>query len=137
VCVCVCVCLCPSFSLSLCVCEQVPADFFSPSYVPGPEWFSVNVPGNWELQGFDIPRYRNIFYTFSPVDPPNVPHDDNPTGCYRIQFTLPTMWANRPVLIQVRSRTARTYAHTNKANAHVRPRPLLAADETTVTAWRG
>ena len=45
--------------------------------------------------------YRNIFYTFSPVDPPNVPHDENPTGCYRTTFTLPTSWGTRPVLIEV------------------------------------
>jgi len=35
----------------------VPANFYDPSYVPDDQWFKINVPGNWELQGFDIPRY--------------------------------------------------------------------------------
>jgi len=36
----------------------------------------------------------NIPYTF-PVDPPFVPKDYNPVGCYRRQFVVPADWAGR------------------------------------------
>jgi len=60
-------------------------------------------------------RYRNIGYTFSPADPPHVPHDDNPTGCYRTTFTLPANWASRPVLIEVGSCPAHPHEHGGAA----------------------
>lgn len=47
----------------------------------------IRVPGNWETQGFGQPVYTNFKYPF-PVKPPYVP-EDNPTGCYRLSFTLP------------------------------------------------
>ncbi len=51
---------------------------------------TIEVPGNWQMQGFDHPIYTNVKYPF-PVDPPRVP-DDNPTGCYRREFELPENW---------------------------------------------
>jgi hypothetical protein len=46
----------------------------------------VDVPGNWETQGFGRPVYTNFKYPF-PVNPPYVPAD-NPTGCYTTTFTI-------------------------------------------------
>lgn len=48
------------------------------------------VPSNWQMHGFDKPIYTNITYPF-PLDPPFVPVD-NPTGCYRICFQIPSEW---------------------------------------------
>lgn len=45
------------------------------------------MPTNWECQGFGRPQYTNFQYPF-PVNPPYVP-EDNPTGCYRLEFELP------------------------------------------------
>lgn len=36
----------------------------------------------------DTVRYTNIKYPF-PVDPPNIPYDDNETGSYVRKFTVP------------------------------------------------
>ena len=56
----------------------------------------VQVPGNWEMQGFGAPIYTNVEYPFRPVVPPFVPaaagnteHDRNPVGRYRRTFDLP------------------------------------------------
>lgn len=50
----------------------------------------IEVPGNWQLQGYDKPIYTNVKYPF-PVDPPRVP-DESPTGCYSNVFTVPEAW---------------------------------------------
>jgi len=50
----------------------------------------IEVPGHWQLQGYDHPIYTNVKYPF-PRRPPVVP-DDNPTGCYERTFTPPLSW---------------------------------------------
>jgi beta-galactosidase len=50
----------------------------------------IEVPGNWQLQGYDKPIYTNVKYPF-PVDPPRVP-SENPTGCYSKVFNIPVSW---------------------------------------------
>ena len=47
---------------------------------------TIQVPGNWQLQGFDKPIYTNVKYAY-PATPPSVP-EENPTGCYRRTFYL-------------------------------------------------
>jgi len=51
----------------------------------------IPVPSNWECEGHGTPMYTNIQYPW-PVDPPFVPRDDNPTGCYLRRFNLPSGW---------------------------------------------
>jgi len=64
-------------------------------------WPTIAVPSNWELQGFDIPIYTNVKYPFAPVDPdpPHIPHDNNPVGSYRREFTIPERWKGRQVFL--------------------------------------
>lgn len=44
----------------------------------------INVPGVWQMAGYDTHQYTNIRYPF-PFDPPYVPHD-NPCGAYVHMF---------------------------------------------------
>lgn len=62
-------------------------------------WAKVAVPGNWQLQGYDIPYYTDVQLPFPPDDVPRVPADDNPTGCYRQIFTIPPDWEERQVFL--------------------------------------
>jgi beta-galactosidase len=55
------------------------------------EWDEIQVPGNWELQGFGVPIYTDTEYPF-PANPPHIPHDNNPVGSYRRSFELPPGW---------------------------------------------
>ena len=57
----------------------------------------IEVPGNWQTQGFDKPIYTNVKYPY-PVTPPRVP-DQNPTGCYSTSFQLPAEWLEQQVRI--------------------------------------
>jgi beta-galactosidase len=68
-------------------------------------WDDLPVPSNWQVFGrnnrraYDPPVFSNIKHPFK-VDPPRVPHDDNPTGLYRKTFLVPEPWRNRLVFLR-------------------------------------
>lgn len=76
---------------------RVDEDFFRVDYQPDGEWDAIDVPSNWQMQGYGAPCYTNVNYPI-PFDPPFVP-DQNPTGLYRRVFTLPENWAGRRVYL--------------------------------------
>ncbi len=61
-------------------------------------WADINVPSNWELEGFGTPIYTNIVYPF-PKNPPFMDHEYNPVGSYRREFTLPEQWKGKDIFI--------------------------------------
>ncbi len=74
-----------------------PKDFYKQEYnVTG--WKNIKVPGNWELQGFGVPIYTDTDYPF-PANPPYIPHDYNPVGSYRRDFTIPAEWKGRNIFL--------------------------------------
>ncbi|MCX7935941.1 MAG: hypothetical protein N3A66_11865, partial [Planctomycetota bacterium] len=99
--------------------EKVPAGFWERG-CDVRSWAEIQVPGNWELQGFGKPIYTNYIYPFPlepagphlrqpslkgqdldrsfRIHPPFVPAD-NPTGCYVRDFSLPPSWQGRRVFI--------------------------------------
>ena len=66
---------------------EAPQDFYRTDY-ESTSWDEIDVPGHWQLQGWSKPHYSNINYPF-PVDPPNIPLDQNQTGSYLRTFTIP------------------------------------------------
>jgi len=75
-----------------------PVDFYKKEF-DVKNWEDIQVPGNWEMQGYGIPIYVNARYPF-PKNPPHVPHDDNPVGSYKRDFILPENWEDREIFIQ-------------------------------------
>jgi len=77
-----------------------PRDFYKPDYDVS-KWDDIPVPSNWELQGHGIPIYTNVTHPFAAEnpDPPYIPHDYNPVGSYRTEFTIPSDWKNRQVFL--------------------------------------
>ncbi len=75
-----------------------PTNFFTKDF-KDVTWKEINVPGDWQLQGYDHLMYRNIPMEFYPYDPPNVPKEINPTGCYRRSFNIPKEWTNRKTIL--------------------------------------
>jgi beta-galactosidase len=74
-----------------------PGGFFREEYGVD-HWSDIEVPGNWEFQGFDIPIYTDTDYPF-PANPPYIPHEYNPVGSYRRAFTIPDTWGDRQVFL--------------------------------------
>lgn len=84
-----------------------PTDFMM-DRVDASRWPDINVPGNWELQGFGTPIYVNHPYEFcssgyppywDKPNPPYVPQEWNPTGTYRREFTLPGDWDDKEIFL--------------------------------------
>lgn len=67
-----------------------PSKFYSlkPDDLPSTGFVDIAVPGMWQLQGHGKPpHYTNVIYPW-PVDPPNVPLEDNECGRYVRTFSL-------------------------------------------------
>ncbi|WP_281753541.1 glycoside hydrolase family 2 TIM barrel-domain containing protein [Neptunitalea chrysea] len=77
--------------------EKRPQDFYKTD-LNDTNWKTIEVPSNWELQGFDTPIYTNIVYPFS-KNPPFIDGDYNPVGSYRRTFTVPSDWKDKEVIL--------------------------------------
>jgi beta-galactosidase len=92
-----------------------PAGFQNPGFdIAG--WDKIAVPGNWELQGFDIPHYVNIEYVF-PANQPFLPDDYNPIGSYRRDFTVPESWNSQEVILHLGAVNSAYYVWVNGKRA--------------------
>ena len=93
-----------------------PKDFYQENFDVS-NWNEIEVPSNWELKGYGVPIYINHQYEFAdyrapvspeiefietryPSNPGQVPHDYNPVGSYRRNFSIPDNWDGRQVFIQ-------------------------------------
>ncbi|GIU06556.1 MULTISPECIES: glycoside hydrolase family 2 TIM barrel-domain containing protein [unclassified Shewanella] len=63
-------------------------------------WQSIQVPGNWETQGFGHAIYLDERYPFT-TSWPDAPEDHNPTGSYRREITLPQSWQDKQVFLHI------------------------------------
>lgn len=94
--------------------ESRPVDFYREDFDIS-TWDEINVPGNWELQGFGQAIYLDEEYPFPP-DPPNVPKD-NPVGSYKRSFTLPESWSGKQVYLHIGSLKSAGYIWVNGQSA--------------------
>lgn len=84
--------------------DHRPKDFYKPSFYTG-GWADIDVPGNWERQGYGTAIYVNETYEFDdPLfnfkkNPPLVPYAENEVGSYRRMFTVPADWKDRRIVI--------------------------------------
>ena len=62
------------------------------------DWADIQVPGSWELQGFDVPIYTDTRYPFPP-NPPHVPKEYNPVGSYKTSFRIPESFDGSDILL--------------------------------------
>lgn len=77
--------------------SERPKDFYSLHFDVS-TWKDIEVPGSWELQGFDAPIYTDTRYPF-PANPPFVPEDYNPVGSYVTEFEMPANYKGKDIIL--------------------------------------
>ncbi len=76
---------------------DVPQEFYKPGF-QDTGWDHIDVPSNWQIEGYGQPIYTNIKHPFE-ADPPRVPHDNNETGAYRLKFNVPQAWRKKTIIL--------------------------------------
>lgn len=79
--------------------DATPKEFAAPEF-DASHWGSIQVPGNFETQGYGHAIYLDERYPFD-TKWPDAPSDHNPTGLYRKTFTLPAHWQQKQVFIHI------------------------------------
>ena len=116
------------YSFRLYACPEEAEDFFLPEY-DASDWGTIPVPGSWELQPGGDPIYTNHVYPWSydlqedcmitpSKDSPGVPNppyipSQNPTGCYRFEFTVPEDFDGRDTYLHFDGVEAAFYVWVN------------------------
>ncbi len=62
------------------------------------KWDEIEVPGNWEKQGYDYPIYVNVVYPHKPT-PPVIEGNHNPVGSYKRSFEIPATWKGKEIFL--------------------------------------
>ncbi|ANI90809.1 glycoside hydrolase [Arachidicoccus ginsenosidimutans] len=87
--------------------QKRPVDFYKPDYDVS-HWADINVPSNWQVEGYGTPNYSNYTYIFQKDFPhvmstPPVSYTTyeqrNPVGSYRRDFELPASWQGRRIFV--------------------------------------
>ena len=91
--------------------DACPADFYKTGYNTK-KWKNIQVPGSWELQGFDAPIYTDVAYPF-PANPPYVPADYNPVGAYVREFNVPAGWEGMDIFLDFEGVESAFYCWVN------------------------
>jgi beta-galactosidase len=92
-----------------------PTDFYQTGY-NDKGWGTMPVPGLWELNGYGDPLYLNIGYAWRNQfknNPPEVPVENNHTGSYRREITLPANWSGKQIFAHFGSVTSNIYLWVN------------------------
>ena len=91
--------------------DACPKNFFKPDFNTK-NWSDIEVPGSWELQGFDCPIYTDVKYPF-PANPPFVPSDYNPVGIYAKDFIVPKSFNGMDVFLDFEGVESAYYCWVN------------------------
>ncbi len=91
---------------------QVAPQTFYQSEFDDRKWGWMKVPGNWEMEGYGDPMFRNVAQPFK-ANPPYVPREYNPTGSYRTTFTLPANWKGQKIFLHMEASTSATFVWLN------------------------
>ena len=80
------------------------------------KWVDIQVPGHWQLQGYDYPQYTNRIYPWignEEVNEGTAPVEYNPVGAYVTYFDLPRNFVGQPVYISLQGVESAFYIYVN------------------------
>jgi beta-galactosidase len=88
-----------------------PVDFYKLGYDIS-SWTEIKVPGEWQLQGYDVPLNVNIGFGFENRFP-KAPEDYNPVGSYLREFEIPSAWKGMQVFLHFEGVSSAYYVWIN------------------------
>lgn len=77
--------------------EYSPKDFYLSDF-DTKNFTTINVPSNWQCEGYGQMQYLNIFYSI-PINPPFTP-TENQTGIYKRDFYIDENFKDKTVIIK-------------------------------------
>ncbi len=92
--------------------SERPYYFFKDDYDTR-DWGEINVPSNWEMEGYDIPIYTNVKYPHDKT-PPTIQKDYNPVGSYKRTFTISSDWNDKEIYIHFGAVSSAFYLWVNE-----------------------
>lgn len=75
------------------------------------QWPEIQVPGNWQLQGYGTPHYLDSGMLVGPA--PAIDLDYNPVGSFRRTIEVPVDWVDREVFLHFASVGSAMYLWVN------------------------
>ena len=91
--------------------RQLPAGITDAKTDTG-NWNDINVPGNWEMQGFGTAIYVNHPYEWQPRNPqPPLLPDATPAGVYRRDIEIPADWQGRDIYLHLAGAKSGVYVY--------------------------
>lgn len=91
--------------------DERPAYFFKNDYDTR-SWGTMEVPANWELEGYDVPIYTNVKYPHAKT-PPTIQDHYNPVGSYKRTFTIPAGWRDKKIILHFGAVSSAMYVWVN------------------------
>jgi len=81
--------------------DKLTLDFIDSKY-DETDWDNIEVPSNWEINGFGTPIYTNVKYpyVFKTKKIPNMDSRQNPCGLYKRKFSLDASFLSRKTTIR-------------------------------------
>jgi len=80
------------------------------------DWDMINVPSNWQMEGYDYPQYTNRVYPWvgnEQVEEGVAPVEYNPVGAYVTYFDVPKGYSNQPVYVSFQGVESAFYLYLN------------------------
>ena len=88
-------------------------EFVAPGYNSS-SWDKIDVPANWELNGYGTAIYTNHGYEFKPSNPqPPILPEKNAVGVYRKVIDIPANWDGREVYLNIGAAKSGCYVYVN------------------------
>lgn len=90
-------------------------EFFRTNYDIS-NWDTIQVPSNWQTQGYDYPKYTDTRLPWEGVEIPELgvaPTLYNPIGSYKREFTIPENWSDKEIFISFQGVESAMYLWIN------------------------
>ena len=90
-----------------------PIDFYKTDFNDS-AWGEIDVPANWEVNGYGDALYTNHPYEFCPRNPqPPLLPEENPVGSYRKYIEIPEQWTGKEIFIHIGAVKSGCYLYVN------------------------